>query len=106
MSDENEVHGTRVPKPNRDFVESIIGGPPFEIGDYVMDPKGEKLVQIVGGQYWGTHGLSNAWTWKTVREDGTLSKKPEYGYGWTPSKNFGKTMPDWEEVHPSSEMKM
>ena len=40
------------------------------------------LVEITSGQYWGTHGLSNSWSWRKVMPDGTLHKEEKNGYGW------------------------
>ena len=40
----------------------------FSIGDIKVHPSG-RTVQIVRGQYWGTHGLSNFWYWQEVLED-------------------------------------
>lgn len=51
------------------------------VGKTVKHPDG-RTVKIVGGQYWGTHGLSNFWTWKEVRADGSLGPR-ESGYGWS-----------------------
>ena len=39
-----------------------------------------KLSLITGGQYMGTHGVCNFWTWRTIRKDGTLGKEHK-GYG-------------------------
>jgi hypothetical protein len=58
-----------------------MGGAPFAIGDRVKHPSG-RTVEITGGQYWGTHGLSNFWDWREVLPDGSLSTKKECGYGW------------------------
>ena len=38
-------------------------------------------VKIVSGQYWGTYGLSNHWSWRTVLPDGSLHKNKCSGYG-------------------------
>ena len=62
------------------ITEAVIGGSPFEVGDIVERPNG-RLVKIVDGQYWGTHGLSNFWYWRRVKADGTLGRL-EHGYGW------------------------
>jgi hypothetical protein len=64
----------------RELTEEVLGGPPFAIGDVVLHPSG-RTVKIVGGQYWGTRGLSNFWQWKEVLENGELGPK-EHGYGW------------------------
>lgn len=65
------------------LVEDTLGGPPFKIGDVVRHPDGYN-VKITGGQYWGTHGLSNHWSWRRVLKNGKLAKKEEHGYGWKP----------------------
>jgi len=65
----------------KDLTEEVLGGSPFEIGDTVIHPDGRK-VRIVGGQYWGTYGLSNFWEWREVLHDGKLSNVVESGYGW------------------------
>lgn len=69
----------------KSMTEEVLGGPPFKAGDVVLHPEGYK-VQIMGGQYWGEHGLSNWWSWRRVLEDGKLSDKVESGYGWAPEK--------------------
>jgi len=38
------------------------------------------LSVITGGQYRGTHGISNFWTWRRVNKNGVLSKKEHSGY--------------------------
>lgn len=74
---------TRVHPLIRHITEEVTGGAPFKIGDQVRHPDG-RLVEIISGQYWGTYGLSNHWSWKEVRSDGSLSKTVEHGYGWRP----------------------
>jgi len=65
----------------RELTESVVGGPPVEIGKRYTHPQyGE--IEITSGQYWGTHGLSNFWYW-TVIETG----ETKHGYGG-----------DWPEV--------
>lgn len=64
----------------RAMTEEVIGGPPFAVGDTVIDPQG-RTVKIVSGQYWGEHGLSNFWRWREVLPNGELGKI-EHGYGW------------------------
>lgn len=73
----------------RRITEEHFGPSPFKIGDRVEHPTG-RTVEIVGGQYWGTHGLSNFWDWREVRADGTLSRKKECGYGWRPTAPMEK----------------
>lgn len=66
----------------RDMTESVIGGPPFAVGDTVKHPDG-RTVKIIAGRYWGLRGISNWWYWREVLPDGTLSANREHGYGWT-----------------------
>lgn len=68
----------------KDLTEGVLGGAPFAVGDTVPHPSG-RTVKITGGQYWGTHGLSNFWDWCEVRADGSLGPK-ESGYGWDPKE--------------------
>lgn len=72
---------TRVAGWVQEIVEDVMGGAPLAIGDIVTHPDGRR-VKIVDGQYWGTHGLSNHWSWREVQADGSLSEKKESGYGW------------------------
>lgn len=67
------------------LVEDVCGGPPFAIGDVVLDQEGKRKVEIVAGQYWGEAGLSNHWSWREVLPDGSLGQI-EHGYGWRPPK--------------------
>ena len=69
----------------KDLTESVLGGAPFKIGDRVKHPE-HGLVEIVDGQYWGSHGLSNFWYWQKVLPDGTLDSEKLHGYGWRPEK--------------------
>ena len=64
------------------LTEEVLGGEPFKVGDTVNHPSGRK-VRIVGGQYWGEHGISNFWYWREVYPDGALGPQ-EHGYGWKP----------------------
>lgn len=61
--------------------DDILGRSKLEVGKRVVHPK-HGLVEIVDGQYWGTHGLSNFWYWKKVKPDGSLGKYKYHGYGW------------------------
>ncbi len=56
--------------------------PTMEIGAIVDHPDGYK-VKIIDGCYLDpTYGrVSNWWTWKQVKQDGSLGKKAS-GYGW------------------------
>lgn len=63
------------------MTEEVMGGPPFQVGDVVRHPSGRD-VKIVGGQYWGEHGLSNHWSWREVNKEGELTGPLESGYGW------------------------
>jgi hypothetical protein len=40
----------------------------------------DKLSIITSGQYMGEYGVSNYWCWRSIRKDGTLSKKEYSGY--------------------------
>lgn len=79
MSNHSEIR-----KIVRDLVEQNFGPAPFKIGDRVKHPDG-RMVEITGGQYWGTYGFSNFWDWQEVLPDGRLARKKEHGYGWRPS---------------------
>lgn len=52
----------------KDITESVIGGPPVQIGKRYMHPH-DGVVEITSGQYWGLHGLSNHWYW-TILDTG------------------------------------
>jgi hypothetical protein len=66
MSDEREhEEHTQVAGWVRELTESVIGESPFEIGKRYWHPT-DGLIEIVSGQYWGTHGLSNHWRWRVV----------------------------------------
>jgi hypothetical protein len=67
----------------KELTESVLGGPPFSIGDIVLHPDGRK-VKITRGSFWGEYGLSNHWYWREVLPDGKLSTTEEHGYGWEP----------------------
>lgn len=73
---------TLVPDWAVELTESVVGGAPFAIGDTVVTPDGRRVL-ITAGQYWGTRGLSNHWTWRQVYADGSLGPE-ERGYGWRP----------------------
>ena len=60
------------------------------IGMVVKHPSG-RMVQITSGQYMGTHGLSNFWSWREVLANGQLSSTEENGYGWDPKKVIPET---------------
>jgi hypothetical protein len=64
----------------KSMTEEVLGAAPFKIGDVVKHPSG-RTVKIIGGAYWGEHGLSNHWFWKEVLPSGKLGEE-EYGYGW------------------------
>lgn len=51
-----------------------------KVGDVVKHNDG-RVVKIVDGSYYGTHGVSNFFSWAEVLEDGTLSDNIEHGYG-------------------------
>lgn len=63
------------------LTESVLGGPPVEIGKRYWHPT-DGLIEIVGGQYWGKRGLSNFWRWMVVK---TGEIKSGYGEEWEPA---------------------
>jgi len=68
----------------RNFLHSIGMKSPWEdvrVGDIVPHPDLGR-VQITGGQYWGTHGVSNFWYYRTISPEGVLGRKEFHGYGW------------------------
>ena len=58
-------------------------GNPLTIGGWFLRPDGKTLVEITDGQFMGTHGLSNFWYWRVVK-DGKMVGPVHHGYGWTP----------------------
>ena len=64
----------------RDLVEQVGIGSTMEVGRVVTHPDVRRVL-VTGGQFWGTHGLSNFWYWRPVSEDGSLGDE-ECGYGW------------------------
>lgn len=59
----------------KDLVEDVIGSSPLAIGKKYRHPE-DGVIQIISGQYWGTHGISNHWHWE-VLETGEV----HWGYG-------------------------
>lgn len=47
------------------LTEDVIGGSPVEVGRRYRHPE-DGLIEIVSGQYWGQHGMSNHWSWKVI----------------------------------------
>ena len=66
-------------KTVKQLVESVMK-PTLEVGKVCKHPDG-RTVRIMDGRFWGTHGVSNWWTWREVLADGKLGKL-ESGYGW------------------------
>lgn len=60
------------------IVEQELGGPPVEPGKVYQHPDDGKI-EILAGQYWGKHGLSNHWSWKVLA---TGEIKSGYGERW------------------------
>lgn len=60
----------------KNLTKNVLGKPKYDVGSIVII-NGRKA-KIIGGQYWGTHGLSNHWEWRYLDK-----KKPrtECGYG-------------------------
>lgn len=78
----------------KDLVEGAIGPSPLHIGQRIKHESG-CTVQIMDGQFWGTHGLSNFWYWQEVLPDGSLGRRG-HGYGFV--KNGILTGGEWEET--------
>ena len=53
---------------------------PIRIGGRYTDKNG-RPVEVVSGQFMGTHGISNHWSWRLVKKDGTLGTRVYHGYG-------------------------
>jgi len=79
----------------KEIVEGGIDGRPLRVGERVNHPDG-RLVEITGGQFYGTYGVSNFWYWKEVLEDGSFGPE-EHGYGWfVKENNVATTLRDSE----------
>lgn len=63
----------------KEMVEGVLGKSQLRVGKSVKHQDG-RTVKIVAGQYWGTDGVSNFWSWREVKSDGTLGPIEE-GYG-------------------------
>jgi hypothetical protein len=57
--------------------------------------EGGGIVEIVDGQYWGAHGLSNFWYWREVLPDGSLGRR---GCGYGLVENGILTGREWKEM--------
>ncbi len=64
----------------KELTEEVFGQSSMRIGATIRHPKGY-LVKVIDGQYWGTYGVSNFWSWRRVKPDGSLGKLVQ-GYGW------------------------
>ena len=69
---------TRVAGWVQRLTEDVLGGAPVAIGKRYTHPE-HGVIEIVSGQYWGTHGLSNHWRWRVVE---TGEVKHGYGGDW------------------------
>lgn len=68
----------------QDIIKSHAGSAfHWRVGTRVEHPR-DGLVEITSGYYLDpTYGrVSNFWTWRKVREDGTLGSHHYHGYGW------------------------
>jgi hypothetical protein len=64
-----------------EWVKSIVGPSPLRVGGRYRHPiDGE--IEIISGQFWGTHGVSNFWHWRIIATGET-----HHGYG-----------DSWEEI--------
>jgi hypothetical protein len=75
---EERTEHTQVAGWVRKLTEDVTGGSPVEIGRRYWHPV-DGLIEIVSGQYWGTHGLSNHWRWRVVS---TGEIHAGYGEDW------------------------
>jgi hypothetical protein len=48
----------------------------WQHGDVYLHPE-DGLVEIVGGSFWGNHGVSNFWYWRVLATD-----EVKHGYGF------------------------
>ena len=69
---------TQVPDWARELTEEVLGTAPVQIGRRYMHPT-DGEIEILAGQYWGTHGLSNFWTWRVIA---TGEKRNGYAGDW------------------------
>jgi hypothetical protein len=60
------------------MTEDVLGGAPVEVGKRYQHPQ-DGPIEIVSGQYWGRHGLSNHWRWVVVE---TGEEKNGYAEHW------------------------
>lgn len=82
----------------KDCVEGVMGPSELAVGKTVQHPDG-RTVKITGGQYWGTYGLSNFWTWREVRPGGLLGPE-ENGYGWHTTRPEPQNRPSDRHIGP------
>lgn len=62
------------------MIEELKKQQRFDIGDTMRHESG-RIVKVTAGQYWGTFGLSNHWTFREVMPDGSLGiEEHDYGY--------------------------
>jgi len=73
---------------SRELTKELFGNALHVGGYFVYDPEGKareqgKPIRIIRGYFLDhVHGrLSNHWTWRFVRPDGSLSRKTGSGYG-------------------------
>jgi hypothetical protein len=74
-----------VERSAKDVTEAVIGKAPFAVGDVVFHPHGF-LVKIMAGQYRGTCGLSNQWSYQRVAECNNPVGSMMQGFGWDPQR--------------------
>ena len=61
------------------WFEAVVAPPAYKVGSVVIIDG--KKAKITGGQWWGTYGLSNHWSWKFYTKKGNLSRIQHSGYG-------------------------
>lgn len=72
-----------------EIIEELKKEQRFDVGDR-MRHEDNRIVEVVRGQYWGEHGLSNHWTYREILPDGGLGPE-EHGYGYVLVERVGDT---------------
>lgn len=69
-----------VEKWARELTEEVLGGPPVRKGGRYLHPV-DGAIEVIDGQYWGQHGVSNFWYWTVLstgeRNQGYADRWPE-----------------------------
>ena len=57
------------------WVKDIVGNSPLAVGNHYLHPK-DGIIKVIGGRFWGEHGVSNFWFWEVLETGETHN-----GYG-------------------------